>query len=325
MDLSDLVTAVHNLVLDYIPAKTKKTPSGWNTFDCPMCNDTRGRAGVITSGTKISFNCFNCGYTTGWAPSPRIGKKFRELSNRLGTTDKTVKEVVFELMKHKDLFEDIDDSFQVKFEKFKALEQPEHWKDLNESSPPEATKMYEYAVNRQIQHQKLFYSNQLQFKNRVIVPFMYNEELVGYTARHVNPPNKETPKYLMSSQPGYVYGLDNHIFSDSKILILMEGVLDAMLINGISCLGNTINEQQINQINSLKKRVILCPDRDAPGKELIRAVTEVGWEVSFPPWHNDCKDVGDAVLKYGKLLTLNSIIKHSTSNKIKIEVQSKML
>lgn len=325
MELSELVTSVHNLVLDYMPAKTKRTPSGWSTFDCPMCNDTRGRAGVITSGAKISYNCFNCGYTTGWAPTPRIGKKFRDLSNRLGTTDKTVKEVVFNLMRHKDIFDDIEDSFEIKFEKFKKVEMPEHWNELDETSPPDATAVYEYAVNRQIDKHKLYYSNQLQFKNRVIVPFVYNQELVGYTARHINPPNKETPKYLMNSQPGYVFGLDNHVFADTKTIILMEGVFDAMLINGISCLGNTINEQQINQINSLKKRVILCPDRDAPGKELIRAVADVGWEVSFPPWHNDCKDVGDAVLKYGKLLTLDSIIKHSISNKIKIEVQSKML
>ena len=138
---------------------------------------------------------------------------------------------------------------------------------------------------------------------------MYNEELVGYTARHVNQQQRNTQIFDEQS-PSYVYGLDNHIFQIVKILILMEGVLDAMLINGISCLGNTINEQQVNQM-ILKKRVILCPDRDVSGKELIRAVTEVG--LGSSPWHNDCKDVGDAVIKYGKLLTLNSIIKHSTS------------
>ena len=69
----------------------------------------------------------------------------------------------------------------------------------------------------------------------------------------------------------------------------------------------------------------MCPDRDAAGKELIRQAAELGWEVSFPPWHTDIKDVGDAVLKYGRLLTLSSIIKYAVANKIKIEVQSKML
>ncbi len=67
------------------------------------------------------------------------------------------------------------------------------------------------------------------------------------------------------------------------------------------------------------------PDRDAPGKELIRQAAELGWEVSFPPWEPDIKDVGDAVTKYGRLLTLSSIIKYAIANKIKIEVQSKML
>jgi hypothetical protein len=52
---------------------------------------------------------------------------------------------------------------------------------------------------------------------------------------------------------------------------------------------------------------------------------ELGWEVSFPPWHKDCKDAADAVAKYGRLLTVNSIIKFASDNKVKIQVQAKML
>jgi DNA primase len=78
-------------------------------------------------------------------------------------------------------------------------------------------------------------------------------------------------------------------------------------------------------IERLGKRVILCPDRDKPGKELIEEALALGWEVSFPPWDKDVKDAADAVAKYGRLLTVASIIKHATDNKIKAQVKAKML
>jgi hypothetical protein len=49
------------------------------------------------------------------------------------------------------------------------------------------------------------------------------------------------------------------------------------------------------------------------------------WEVSFPPWADDVKDAADAVNKYGRLLTVASIIKHATDNKIKTKVMTKLM
>ena len=76
MDIDFLVEKVHRLLLDNLPVRTSKTPSGWITMDCPMCSDKRKRGGLITTGARISYNCFNCGFTTGWAPNPALGKKF---------------------------------------------------------------------------------------------------------------------------------------------------------------------------------------------------------------------------------------------------------
>ena len=52
---------------------------------------------------------------------------------------------------------------------------------------------------------------------------------------------------------------------------------------------------------------------------------ELGWEVGFPPWSNDVKDADEAVLKYGRLATVASIIKHATDNKLKAQVKAKMI
>jgi len=107
--------------------------------------------------------------------------------------------------------------------------------------------------------------------------------------------------------------------------VVCEGLIDAILLDGVSVMGNSVTPEQAHLIDKLGIRVVLCPDRDRPGKQLIEQAMELGWDVSFPPWSHDCKDAGDAVSKYGRLLTLSSIMEHATDNRIKIQVKTKML
>ena len=66
------------------------------------------------------------------------------------------------------------------------------------------------------------------------------------------------------------------------------------------------------------------PDRDAPGEKLINQAIEFGWNVAFPEWEDDVQDVADAVAKYGRLFTMQSILKTSESSKFKIDLKRKM-
>ena len=80
-----------------------------------------------------------------------------------------------------------------------------------------------------------------------------------------------------------------------------------------------MNIEQGNIIDSLNKRVILLPDRDKAGVKLTEAAIERGWHVSFPEWE-DCKDAGDAQIKYGRLFTVKSILDSAITNPTKIRV-----
>ena len=117
MEHSDAIQQVHELLTSHLPHRHKKTPAGWVTFNCPMCNDKRGRAGVIATGPKIAYNCFNCGFSTGWSPSKKIGKKYKDLAVKLGATNESVKKLVLELMKIEE-FESTTDEIVVNYEKF---------------------------------------------------------------------------------------------------------------------------------------------------------------------------------------------------------------
>jgi hypothetical protein len=322
----ELVDQVHRLLMDNLPLQNGKTPGGWTTFNCPMCSDRRKRAGVIQSGSKISFHCFNCQYTTGWAPAPRLGGKYKKLVETLGVQVTDIHKVVLDLMKFGEELEieDTDDSYVYSAAEFKTHSLPDETTMVEDL--PDDHKVKQYAIERGLLGKfPLLHINNPVYSARLTIPFMYNNKLVGWTGRHVNPPNKETAKYLLNTQPGYVFNIDRFVDSDRDFVIVVEGVFDAVFVDGISVLGNVVTPEQAHLIDKLNKRVILCPDRDEPGKELIDQAVDLGWEVSFPPWHPDIKDAADAIERYGRLLTVKSIVDFATNNKVKIRVQSKML
>lgn len=327
MSIESIVEHAHRLLLDNLPARTKHTPSGWSIFNCPMCSDNRKRAGIIRSGAKISFNCFNCHYKTGWSPGPILGGKYRTLAKALGASDSEIQALKIELLKESDLFETEFNSkkeYVFKASKFKILDLPKNIVLLEDLPDGHAVK--EYARSRGLLGlYPLLLVNDLKNRKRVTVPYTYNGEIVGWTARHINPPNKQTAKYIQSVQTGYVFNIDKFEDHEREIVIVTEGVFDAILIDSVSVLGNTVSPEQAHMINRLGKRVILCPDRDEAGKELIEQAVEYGWEVSFPPWYSGCKDAADAVSRYGRLLTIESIIKYATPNKTKIKVKTRMM
>lgn len=326
MDIDNLVESVHHLLLGNLPVKTSKTPSGWTTMDCPMCSDKRKRGGVITDGAKISYHCFNCNFTTGWSLGPGLGKKYKDLVEKLGASTSDIHTVQMELLKNAEILESNNANIDYVYNlaKFKTIDLPANVFNVEEL--PENHPVKNYAVERGLLglYPLLYFDDKL-YKQRLVVPFTFNGELVGWTGRHINPPDKATPKYLHNMQKGFVFNVDRFTDTERDIVIVTEGVFDAILIDGIAVQGNSVSAEQAHLIEKLGKRVILCPDRDKAGKELILQAIELGWEVSFPNWSPEIKDAADAVKRYGRLATVDSIIQNATDNKIKTEVKMRML
>ena len=70
--------------------------------------------------------------------------------------------------------------------------------------------------------------------------------------------------------------------------------------------------------------MIVCPDRDKAGTNLIDVALENNWMVSFPEWEDNIKDTADAVKEYGQVYTLKSIIQSAENNTAKIEVLKRL-
>jgi DNA primase len=109
-----------------------------------------------------------------------------------------------------------------------------------------------------------------------------------------------------------------------KFVLVTEGPFDAITVSGVSILGSEINDTQRELIEGLNRRVIVVPDRDSAGQKLIDQAIEFGWSVAFPKWQDEVADVADAVLKYGRLFTIQSILKTAESSKLKIDLNRKI-
>jgi hypothetical protein len=155
----------------------------------------------------------------------------------------------------------------------------------------------------------------------IVVPFTHDNQVVGHTTRFLD---DRTPKYIQDIQPGYVFGTDLQ-GADWQHVIVVEGVFDALSISGLAVLHADINDAQARLIRSLGREVVVVPDQDEAGMRLVDRAVELGWSVSMPNWPADVKDVNDAVIRWGRLAALITIMQARKTSRIKIELRKKQL
>ena len=332
---------IQNTILNSLPANKKKTPSGWISFNAPCCiyngetQDKKKRGGIMAGADgTISYHCFNCGYKASYVIGRKLTQKMRTFMSYIGMADDTIKKLAIEAMRH----EEGDIKYEKKkFVNFHKKQMPKNthsldvWlekyvaKDLTAPQYNKIDNLLNYLKVRGIDPTwyDFMYSPDMyfNFNERLIIPFYWRGDVVGYTGRLFE--DIEKVKYVTDVQPGYVFNMDTQDWT-RKFVIVTEGPFDAITISGVSILGSEINDIQRELINNLNRQVIVVPDRDAPGEKLINQAIEFGWSVAFPEWDNKVGDVAEAVLKYGRLFTIQSILKSTESSKLKIDLKRKM-
>lgn len=324
------MSIVKETLLQFAPIKRKQTPSGWISFNAPCCHhngtsaDTRGRGGLIgnTDG-GISYHCFNCGYKASWQPGRNLSYKMKNLMKWFNAPDDVITKLALDVMKLNE--GETDNFYTVQLPTFVDVELPQDAKpikDIENDIPTHLLDVLKYMKERNLylDDYNFYWSPNLGYRDRLIIPFYYNKKIVGFTARTFLP-NKR-PKYLSNQQPGYVFNFDEQ--RPEKIFVIVcEGPIDAIHVEGVAVLGSEIKDQQVAMINSLNKQVIVVPDKDKAGSKMIETALEQGWSVSMPDWGKDINDIGDCVNQHGKLYTLYSIVNNSESSKLKIQLREK--
>lgn len=312
-----------------IPPRAKNSPSGWTSFNAPCCQhrghspDTRKRGGIRFDGNSVVYNCFNCKFSTGWQPGSPFGEKMKTLSRWLGAGEDLIKEMVFEALKTEG--DDYQPEAQQPNIEFVDKELPEgamslkDWLEsaiLSEEQVSEnILPVVEYIIGRGFDpmSEDFYWSPAPGYTDRVIVPFRWKGHIVGNTARKIT---GGKPKYLSDQHPHFVFNFDKQQ-DNQKYVFVCEGPFDALSVGGVALLTNDIADQQSRIINSLGAEVIVIPDQDQAGTQLIDKAIELGWSVSLPNWDEDVKDVADAVNRYGKLFVIVDAIQTAVSGPIK--------
>jgi predicted RNA-binding Zn-ribbon protein involved in translation (DUF1610 family) len=313
-------------ILSYLPTKRKQTPSGWVSFNCPCCQEKRSRGGLKATEQGWSYHCFNCGFTASFVLGRSLSYKARSFLNKLGVTESEINQINLESLRHRNIHGILDDRIRVlnalSEVKFNEMDDfppgsevitPElkfYWKYLRDRCVPE-----DFPAMTTIRTDGIHW-----VRPHVTIPFTYDGQVVGWTARMLD---DKSPKFISHTQPGYVFGTDLQ-HDNWQHALVMEGIFDALSIGGLALMHNNISDAQARLIRNLGREITVVPDQDHAGIELIDRAVELGWAVSIPDWEG-CKDVNDAVKKYGRLATLLTIMQARETSKIKIELRKKKL
>jgi hypothetical protein len=253
----------------------------------------------------------------------------KTLSRWLSAGEDLIKEMIFEALKTESK-EFQPEQYQPKLE-FTDKELPEgsmsikEW--VNSSYLPDISQdigpIIDYIYNRGMDplSDNFYWSPAPGYSDRVIIPFRWQNRIVGNTARKVT---DGKPKYLSDQHPNFVFNVDNQK-EEQKYVLVCEGPFDALAVNGMSLLTNDISDYQSRIINSLGSEVIVIPDQDRAGLVLYDRAVELDWSIAEPNWDDDIKDCADAVKRYGKLFVVVDAIMTAQKGPIKINMAKKKL
>jgi hypothetical protein len=323
------MSLIADTLLNYLPGKRKHTPSGWIGFNAVCCDDKRQRGGfIVNGGDAVSYHCFNCGFKCSWQPGRHISKNMNKFMRDLNIPDDIISQLRLEALRLDNTstteIRNVIPKFDPRampMDSLSMVEWAENIADSDFSVPENLQKCIQYLIDRNIDPKcyPFYWTIKTGFSNRIIIPFLYKGEIVGWTARATN---DAQPKYLSEQQPGYVFNLDNQT-DDREFVFVCEGPFDALSIDSCALLGAEIKDSQHWLLKQLGKEIVLIPDRDAAGKATLEQALALEWSVSMPDWPDGIKDVNDAVIKLGKLATMWLIVSAKESNNLKIQLRAK--
>ena len=315
----------------------KKASGQWTSFNAVCCvhngetADTRGRGGLLRTGQGgLIYSCFNCHYRTGWSPGAIPSKRFMNLLGWFGLSIEQTRNFYFQASKLRVL----DDHQREEIVRTTSF-------NFNSAQLPNGARPFSYWLENQMSTDFLdvvdYMSNrgdtlltamdyywtpeqENSLNKRVIVPFVWQQQVVGWTARAIFP-----TKYRYYSQvpKNFMFNTQNIKPHHSHILVA-EGPFDALAVGGIAMLGNHMSKEQIAWLNDQGKKIVIVPDREKQGGPLVDVALQENWYVAFPRWEQGIKDAADASKAYGKLFTVWSILDTATNKKLEIGVRRQL-
>ena len=291
----------------------KEEATGFFSCVCPMCNANRVTGGFKFEHDAIIYNCFrgSCDSNCVLKVGEPVSRKFKFLMNRIGVaipTDITLTKKVSET-KSESHDEDL-----YKENTYHAISKLKFSDKLLIDSRNDMTNYWlDYLESRVISHDNFYMVDKGMYKNCIVYPIRLHGKIIANQVLTKN---------------GIVTLTDRNrhvIFSPSKRLnnkiLLVEGFMDALSLPSITTASFNPKISREQAFHLKGKDVIMLPDRDR-GNHYIEQFSRYGWKIALPEW--DCKDLNEAVIKYGKFVAMQMIMDSIYEDKFTANVAYKM-
>lgn len=293
----------------------KRSPKGFYPLKCPVCGDKKVRAGFKFDDPmgSIGYNCFRgrCGHRFRWTDGP-ANEAMQKLFGAAGIAPQDWAHLVT-IFRNDNGLSKTEDKPIIRIKEPEEVKLPRGSKLLTDSDlkDPRTKWAIEFLLGKGIDPLGLPYylcngpppKDELDFRNRIIIPFYYNGKIIFYQGRWYNPNVKEPKaKYLNcrgAEREQLFYNMAELDRETETPLLVVEGVFDAEQIGAVSALSNILTDEQIFRLKRCHRKIIIVPDYDKAGYETVKQAVENEFEVSFPDW-GSLNDTGDAIQKYGK-------------------------
>lgn len=303
-------------------------PKGWQAVRCHVCNDhTRKglRGAFLFDGDTTVYKCWNCGHIAKYDPYEHeyMTKNMITVLNAFNVPETEWKSIILESPAYQNGGKQKDRKKELASIEPKEVPMPSFFYFLKTASADDeiAKEARDYLITeRGVNPDDYPFMLATKAENprlhkwlgRIIMPIFKNEKLIFYIGRALYdaPKKYETPA---TPKEKVLYGFDRLFEHTQAPLLVVEGWFDGFAIDGVATLGNVITPYQIEWLNRSPRDKIYIPDKFGDGKHAANQALREGWHISTPDIGDNCKDMSDAVKKYGKMYVMKSIIENKAT------------
>ena len=326
-------STIQDVVRSHVPFQSFDS-GDWNQVYCAVCGDgsrTKGpRGGWKFEGENARYNCFNCGIAGAFTPENEIfmSRDMKTIFESFGIPKKEYGKILYRLRKN------LDGDAPIKPKERKesieelvgeGISMPDYLVELEKAKNTNLGK----AAIRLLEEKSIHYQDYPFFisfgkteskdqqekinakimQERLIIPIYYRNKLLLLQGRRLE--NNGKKKYInIGNVASTIYGLDR-LNEDHKYVFVTEGFFDAYHLNGVAIITNKLTSPKLKMLHSLEKDKIIVPDRNEDINTMLAKGIDEGWGFSAPKELKSCKDVTEAIQKYGKIYTTYMIMKNA--------------
>ena len=315
---------LEQIVRRYIALPAYPSKKGWYEVLCKVCNDhgRKGlRAGFMFDQDSVAYHCFNCNHNAVYDPTKDQGmpKPMERVLQDFGVPEDEWQKVLFTSLANRDAGGNVRTELpKPKNIEPEVLKAPPLFYFLKDADPKDkwATIAKHYLdSDRGIDYNSYPFmlsqpTDDVRYKKwngRLIIPVYKGNNLIFWIGRDLT--GKKLKKYESPAvdRDRVLYGFDQLFKHTDLPLYIVEGWFDAFVIDGVAVFGNRIQKSQIEWLNKSRRTKVYIPDRLGDGQVGAKQALEAGWHIATPDIGN-CKDMSEAVQKYGKLYVMKSIV-----------------